>query len=206
MADAAHAPRKEPKQERSKQMRARILAASIRVLQREGALGFTTTRVAEEAEISVGSLYQYFPNKRALVIAMHGDDVARGWAHVRELMAITDRSARERLVDIATWFFASEADEVREFGAAMDDIEVFLRDDGSRHVPEVEALERISAFITEGSSVERTPSEQRFAAAFLWTTIESVGKSVAGRQLSPQTTRRWATTTAVMLSDYLGFA
>jgi AcrR family transcriptional regulator len=44
-------------------MRDRIVAAAIRVLADEGALGFTTTRVADEAGISVGSMYQYFPTE-----------------------------------------------------------------------------------------------------------------------------------------------
>lgn len=42
-------PRKQPRQERSRRMQERILQAAIRVLAEEGALGFTTTKVADEA-------------------------------------------------------------------------------------------------------------------------------------------------------------
>ena len=71
--------RKEPKQaSRSRQMRDDILTASIRVLRKGRFPRFTTWRVAEAAGISVGSLYQYFPNKHALVFAIHSRTVGTG--------------------------------------------------------------------------------------------------------------------------------
>lgn len=63
-------PRKAPQQERSRAMVDLILAAAARVLERESLAGFNTNRVAEVAGISIGSLYQYFPNKSALVTAL----------------------------------------------------------------------------------------------------------------------------------------
>lgn len=47
-----------------------ILAAAARVLARESLAGFNTNRVAAVAGVSIGSLYQYFPNKAALVAAL----------------------------------------------------------------------------------------------------------------------------------------
>src|SRR5215467_7208329 len=79
-------PRKEPVQARSRAMRDRIVGAAIRVLGDAGALGFTTTRVADEAGISVGSLYQYFPNKHALALAVHERSVRHGWDHAQRVM------------------------------------------------------------------------------------------------------------------------
>ena len=63
-------PRKAPRQQRSQAMVALILQAAARVLARDSLAGFNTNRVAEVAGISVGSLYQYFPNKSALVTAL----------------------------------------------------------------------------------------------------------------------------------------
>lgn len=60
-------PRKTPSQRRSQVTVEAILDATLQVLRREGLARFTTTRVAEVAGVSVGTLYQYFPNKRALV-------------------------------------------------------------------------------------------------------------------------------------------
>jgi AcrR family transcriptional regulator len=62
--------RKSPKQERSKTLVEAILTASARVLSTVGFDKSTTNRIAEIAGISVGSLYQYFPNKEALVGAL----------------------------------------------------------------------------------------------------------------------------------------
>lgn len=59
--------RKHPVQERSAATFEALVEAAIQVLVRQGYRRFTTARVAEVAGVSVGSLYQYFPNKQALV-------------------------------------------------------------------------------------------------------------------------------------------
>jgi AcrR family transcriptional regulator len=63
-------PRKRPRQERSRATVDTVLAATARVLVERGFDGLTTNAVAEEAGVSIGSLYQYFPNKEALVAAL----------------------------------------------------------------------------------------------------------------------------------------
>jgi AcrR family transcriptional regulator len=62
--------RKRPKQERSQATVEAILTATTRILTEQGYAQFTTNRVAELAGVSVGSLYQYFPNKEALIVAL----------------------------------------------------------------------------------------------------------------------------------------
>ena len=66
--------RKQPKQARATDLVAAILEAAVQVLASEGAQRFTTTRVAEKAGVSVGSLYQYFPNKAALLFRLQSDE------------------------------------------------------------------------------------------------------------------------------------
>ena len=63
-------PRKRPRQDRSKATVDSILDATARVLVRHGFDGLTSNAVAEIAGCSIGSLYQYFPNKEALVAAL----------------------------------------------------------------------------------------------------------------------------------------
>jgi AcrR family transcriptional regulator len=198
-----HSPRKQPTQERSRRMRSRILEASLRVLQQEGALGFTTTRVADEAGISVGSLYQYFPNKHALVFALHDDDIERGWEHIRAVLDRTELSPRQKLSEVTRWFFATEAEEVAQLGAAIGDIELFLRDRAATRDILPRAIARFVAFINESSATQRTRSEARFDAHLAMTTIESVGKTVASFRLTTRENQRWADATAAMVSDYL---
>jgi AcrR family transcriptional regulator len=60
-------PRKSPVQRRSTDTVAVILEAAARVLERNGFEGFNTNAIAERAGVSIGSLYQYFPNKDALL-------------------------------------------------------------------------------------------------------------------------------------------
>lgn len=70
--------RREPRQQRSRQTVDAVLEAVRRVLKRQGADAITTNRVAEAAGVSIGSLYQYFPNKQAIYVALHDrhvDDV-----------------------------------------------------------------------------------------------------------------------------------
>ena len=66
--------RKQPKQARSAELVATILQAATQVLAQEGAGRFTTARVAEKAGVSVGSVYQYFPNKAAILFRLQSDE------------------------------------------------------------------------------------------------------------------------------------
>lgn len=63
-------PRKKPQQERAKATVEAILIAAAYILERDGWSGFTTNRVAEKAGVNIASLYQYFPNKAALIEAL----------------------------------------------------------------------------------------------------------------------------------------
>ncbi len=67
----ASKPRKTPTQSRSRVTVEAIFEATIQVLLSEGMVRLTTTRVAERAGVSVGTMYQYFPNKQALVMALN---------------------------------------------------------------------------------------------------------------------------------------
>ncbi len=77
----AVSPRKTPVQPRAAQTVEAILTAATRILVRHGVKGFTTNTVAERAGVSIGSLYQYFPNKDAILSELmrrHLIDLERG--------------------------------------------------------------------------------------------------------------------------------
>jgi AcrR family transcriptional regulator len=59
--------RKAPKQKRSREMVSRLLDATAATIAERGLDGTTTNHIAEQAGVSIGSLYQYFPDKEALV-------------------------------------------------------------------------------------------------------------------------------------------
>jgi AcrR family transcriptional regulator len=72
-------PRKQPKQSRSKVTVEAILEATTHILVEEGYDKANTNRIAERAGISIGSLYQYFPNKESLMTALmeqHAQEMA----------------------------------------------------------------------------------------------------------------------------------
>lgn len=94
-------PRKLPKQERSQATVSAILIATTRILTEEGYDKFNTNRVAELAGVSVGSLYQYFPNKEALLYAL-GEHHANEMAQLAQqhLEGLGDRSILEALQQI----------------------------------------------------------------------------------------------------------
>src|SRR5512137_2136720 len=63
-------PRKPPVQGRSRATVAEILAAAIQVFETHGYAAGTTNRIAERAGVSIGTLYQYFPSKEAIAVAI----------------------------------------------------------------------------------------------------------------------------------------
>ncbi|MFP2932686.1 TetR/AcrR family transcriptional regulator [Pyxidicoccus sp. 3LG] len=79
-----------------------ILEAAARVFDRHGYEGATTNRIAETAGVSVGSVYQYFPNKNALLTALHERHLVQIQAVVDEALGApqggTLREAIERIV------------------------------------------------------------------------------------------------------------
>ena len=63
-------PRKQPAQPRSSRTVGVILEAAAHILEQQGFEGYTTNSIAERAGVSIGSLYQYYPGKDAITIAL----------------------------------------------------------------------------------------------------------------------------------------
>jgi AcrR family transcriptional regulator len=88
-------PRKQPVQARSESTVAALFEASIQVLLAVGYRKFTTTRVAERAGVSVGTLYQYFPNRQALITSV----IERYLADLTAAIELHCRELRGRTLD-----------------------------------------------------------------------------------------------------------
>lgn len=113
--------RKTPRQARSRDMVERIIAAGRRVLVQHGYDAFSTNRVAETAGVSPGSLYQYFPDKAAILEIV----VDRYWEEVAESVA------------------ASLADRLGEAGPAM------VRDTADALIAALESDRALLAVVSE---------------------------------------------------------
>lgn len=70
-------PRRQPRQARALATRAAIFEAAAQILETEGEARFNTNRVAERAGVSIGTLYQYFGSKQAILAVMAREENAR---------------------------------------------------------------------------------------------------------------------------------
>lgn len=87
---ASKGARRTPKQARSKALVERILDAGARVFAEIGYTSGSTNRIAEEAEVSIGSLYSYFPDKDAIVAALVQRHIDDGIREIGERLAVPD--------------------------------------------------------------------------------------------------------------------
>lgn len=90
--------RRRPVQKRSRETVNAILEATTRVLRDEGYDRATTNRIAKVAGVSIGSLYQYFPNKNELFLALLERHAERQMATVAGLLAGEQSAPPEQLI------------------------------------------------------------------------------------------------------------
>lgn len=189
-------PRKLPQQERSRSVVTAILEAAIRVLQRDGARGFTTIRVAERAGISVGSLYQYFPNKEAILFRLQSDEWTQTWGEFRRRL-FAEGAPETRLRDALRFFFTSEAEEA-ELRRGLLDARALLRDAPETHALAQRASEDMAAFVREVAP-SLSPAQRRLQVELLLVTVSAVAERCTEKPTSPTTLRTWADATTELV-------
>ena len=166
--------RKQPKQSRSTELVDTILEAAVQVLRTEGAQRFTTTRVAERAGVSVGSLYQYFPNKAAILFRLQTDEWRESAGLQRKILAERQSPPPERLRDLVHFFIKSECDEA-EMRTALNGAAPHYRD-----APETNAAKDLDDRVFQVFMREILPeSSERvrlLAGDLITTTLYLVGK------------------------------
>ncbi|MBU1376920.1 MAG: TetR/AcrR family transcriptional regulator [Alphaproteobacteria bacterium] len=101
-------PRKAPLQARALLSIEKILAAAHVVLRRDGAVATTATSIAAEAGVAVGSLYQYFPNKEAVILALY----ERRLAELRAFVAETHPEGEDWRAALTGWVVAIKRREL----------------------------------------------------------------------------------------------
>lgn len=132
------APRKAPLQRRSAATVDAIVEAAARILETEGLDGYTTNAVAERAGVSIGSLYQYFPNRDALTAAVIERETAVLLEQARAAaQGETCAAVLERLIDAAV-----EHQMRRPALARMVDFE-------ERRLPVGERNQRVADFLQQ---------------------------------------------------------
>ncbi|MER9879999.1 MULTISPECIES: TetR family transcriptional regulator [unclassified Mesorhizobium] len=166
--------RKQPKQARSAELVAAILQAAVQVLAKEGAQRFTTARVAEKAGVSVGSLYQYFPNKAAILFRLQSDEWRQTTGLLRDILEDVRKPPLERLRGLVHAFLRSECDEAA-VRVALDDAAPLYRDAPEAQVARASGDRTIQLFMQEALP-NAAQVTRELAGDLVMTTLSTVGK------------------------------
>ena len=193
--------RKRPSQARSTDLVAAILEAAAQVLAKEGAPRFTTARVAERAGVSVGSIYQYFPNKAAILFRLQSDE----WRQTSDLLRVILEDARrpplERLRDLVHAFIRSECEEAA-MRVALNDAAPLYRDAPEAREARASGDRAMQVFMRE--ALPKAPEATRtLAASLITTTLSKVGKHVSETPRSSAEINSYAGAMADMFCAYL---
>lgn len=166
--------RKQPKQARSTDLVAAVLEAAVQVLVTEGAARFTTARVAEKAGVSVGSLYQYFPNKAAILFRLQSDEWRQTSELLRGILQDAATPPQQRVRAVVHAFIRSECAEAAVRGA-LDDAAPLYRDAPEAKAARASGGDIVRTFMRE--ALPKVPEPKRAAAGELMaTTLSTVGK------------------------------
>ncbi len=119
-------PRKTPVQARSTVTVAAISEAAVQVLLMHGLERLTTTRVAERAGVSVGTLYQYYPNKQALLLAVLEQHLARVTSALERVCVLQRYQSIEVMVPALVEVFVTAKLERADISVALYSIAAVL--------------------------------------------------------------------------------
>ncbi|NVB84445.1 MAG: TetR family transcriptional regulator [Kofleriaceae bacterium] len=198
-------PRKRPRQARSKATVDTILEATTRVLVKQGFDSLSTNAVAAAAGVSIGSLYQYFPNKEALVSAL-----------IDRHMEQMNTSILAELTRVAKLPIAEAARAVIELTIKAHAIDPELHRVLTEQVPRIgklarlreldEICHRMIAGLLAARKDELAIRDPDLAAFILVSTIESIVHRAALLYPSRLRDPRLVDEATVLVTRYLGIA
>lgn len=184
--------KKIPRQERSRATVEAIIEAAAQVLAEARYDGATTTVVAERAGVSVGTLYQYFPNKRAYVAALAerylDDMIARVAAVLEEIEDADPRAGLRTLVEASVDAFLVEPRFQKELIERMPDVGKLDEAFGARR----RITEMLEAYFRKHAAAlgVRDPG---FLAFTLQTTFEALAQRTVVERPTLLADERWRT-------------
>lgn len=182
-------------------MKRDLIEAATRVLDRRGPAAFTTNRVAEAAGVSIGSVYQYFPNKAALLIALHEREAERTWQQLAELLSDSQVPPRTRFEQLVNAFFQIQG-EAQAQHDALSDAQASPSSTPTFLAFEQQVVAALAEFFR--AALARPADECDFLAAFTFTVVTSIGERLASRSTPPEAMLRSGALTAHMLATELG--
>lgn len=193
--------RKLPKQARSTELVATILEAAVQVLAREGAHRFTTARVAEKAGVSVGSIYQYFPNKAAILFRLQSDEWRQTGDLLRSILEDRARPPLDRLRTLVHAFIRSECEEAQVRGA-LDDAAPLYRDAPEAQVARLSGTQTLLDFMVE-LMPDVAEAQRQLAGGLIGATLKHVGKAFSETPRTLAEIEAYSDAMADMFAAYL---
>jgi AcrR family transcriptional regulator len=193
--------RKQPQQARSSELVEAVLDAAVQVLAKEGAQRFTTARVAEKAGVSVGSLYQYFPNKAAILFRLQSDEWRQTVELLNAILADVRKPPLQRLRILVHAFIRSECDEAA-MRVALDDAAPLYRDAPEAKEARASGHRTVQAFMREALP-DASPATRKLASGLITATFSAVGKQFSESPRTPAEIKAYADAMADMFCAYL---
>lgn len=193
--------RKKPKQSRSSELVNTIMTAAIQVLEKEGIARFTTSRVAERAGVSIGSLYQYFPNKASILFHLQHAEWQQTADLICRILGNETQPPPSRLRTLVHTFIDSECEEAA-LRTALNDAAPFYRDDPKAQEAKHAGQLAFNAFITELLPKASTAT-QTLACELLSTTLGAAGKSFSEQARTDTEIAAYADAMSDMFCAYL---
>ncbi len=193
--------RKSPSQARSNDLVGAILQAAVRVLMEEGAARFTTARVAERAGVSVGSLYQYFPNKASILFRLQSEEWQRTTGMLTRILGDQSVPPFDRLRSLVHAFLRSECEEAAVRTALADAAPLY------RDAPEAEAARGAAEPVIEAFMLEILPGVsdpvRDVASDLIMTTLGTVGQDFSATPRTEEEIAVFSDAMADMFCAYL---
>ena len=200
-------PRKRPRQRRSRATVDAIVEAAAQVFADVGYAGGSTNRVAEKAGVAIGSLYEYFPNKAAILVAVAERHLDRMLAEIEAMLDDPQAGAPSLAVWIAR--FVEAMLEVHERSPKLS--HVVLSE--APHPPELHACvlraeeklaHRIETLLRESEEVQIEDTDT--AAHLVVQTAEALTHRFAHQGIHDLPRDRFVAEVVTLLLGYLGVA
>ncbi len=199
-------PRKTPVQARSIESVRIILEAAAQVFEKHGYAAGTTNRIAKRAGVSIGTLYQYFPNKEAIAVALIERHLVEGEHHFNDWVA-TALASQMTLNEIIAVFVEGmldlHANRPRLHHVLLEETKITERLHLMFHEVETKAAKTFAGLLKGNPEVNHPSLE--VAAQLLVQTVESLTHRFATHPSRMLSREKFAAELVNMISSYLKF-
>lgn len=196
-------PKKLPRQRRAIATVDALIEAATYILSHEGLGGFTANKVAEKAGVNIASLYQYFPNKEALIFHIVQQTWTRQLERIVPILARPGPDHATKLRDFLREFFLTEAAEV-DLRRALRTASVDLRETDEFKSLLSEGANLMKNFIAEAVRDE-PPEDLQFVVDFVVLLITSFAERTTDAGTSGARLMQQADLLTAMLVEQFGF-